>query len=327
MKEVIFPLEPRMQGLEVANLQAALQAFIDHKVLLSNDPPTRQEMSTLLQQEHASQQFGPATHKLVSIFQGERQLPTSGIVDEATASTINNLLRDLGMLEQEDQPRSDLPRSFVVSGQVQRQDGLPLLGVQVRASHNGEQGAIRLGEDITDAEGRYTIRYEPLPEVDRTNLRVSAIGKDGNPLQSSDVISGANPLQVINLTVPFVAEGPIANRRIEGRILLENGLPAEQLKLRLYSRDFGGETRLLSETTTVAGGQYAFAYDSSSKAVSIEVRAMKGENEEIPLSKPLNDLFTDESNTLVVNLVAPAALQPLTAEYRRLSSDVIQHIG
>ena len=45
--------------------------------------------------------------------------------------------------------------------------------------HEADRGAIRLGEDTTDAEGRYTIRYEPLPGVDGINLRHSALGEDG----------------------------------------------------------------------------------------------------------------------------------------------------
>jgi len=155
-------------------------------------------------------------------------------------------------------------------------------------------------------------------------LRVSALGEDGTPLQTSDMVRNAKSLKVINLTVPLVGK-PSAERRIEGRIVLEHGLPAEQMKLRLYRRDFGGKDTLLSETATLAGGQYAFTYDPGGRAVSLPVRAVKGANEEILLSKPLNDL-SGESRA-VLNLVAPGALQPLAAEYRRLAADLNTHVG
>src|SRR5438309_6217194 len=43
-------------------------------------------------------------------------------------------------------------------------DALPIC---LRAVHETDAGSVRLGEDTTDAEGRYTIRYELLPGVDR----------------------------------------------------------------------------------------------------------------------------------------------------------------
>jgi len=55
------------------------------------------------------------------------------------------------------------------------------------------------------------------------------------------------------------------------------------------------------------------------------VRAVKGANEEIPLSKPLNDLSSELR--AVLNLVAPTSLQPLAAEYQRLSADLTSHVG
>ena len=69
MKNVTFPLEPQMQGVEVANLQAGLQAFINKGAILTDDKPAREKLSTLLQQEQATQQYGRATQTLVSIFQ------------------------------------------------------------------------------------------------------------------------------------------------------------------------------------------------------------------------------------------------------------------
>jgi hypothetical protein len=116
-----------------------------------------------------------------------------------------------------------------------------------------------------------------------------------------------------------------SERRIEGQVTLGHGLPAADLKLRLYRLDFGGKATLLNETTTQAGGQYAFAYDGAGKAASLQVRAVSAAGEEIPLSLPLNDR-SGESRT-GLNLVAPGALLPLAAEYRRLTNDLTDQVG
>lgn len=112
---------------------------------------------------------------------------------------------------------------------------------------------------------------------------------------------------------------------ITGVIVLDYGLPAENLKLRLYRRDFGGKASLLAKTSTLAGGQYAFTYEPGDKALSLEVRAIDNTNKEILLSKPLHDLSREP--LAVLNLIAPGYLQPLGAEYRRLSADLKPYVG
>ncbi|HVQ40248.1 MAG TPA: hypothetical protein VMS31_22090, partial [Pyrinomonadaceae bacterium] len=97
------------------------------------------------------------------------------------------------------------------------------------------------------------------------------------------------------------------------------------MALRLYRKDFGGEATLLEETNTLAGGAYAFSFNPGGAVASLEVRAINGDGEEIPLSKPLNHLNAGTSANL--NLVAPDTLQPLAAEYRRLRTDLTTHLG
>lgn len=319
MNKIIYPLKSQMKSPEVGDLQDALQQCIDRGIILRDDEGVRLELSAALQRERETQTYGKATLKLVGIFQEARRLDVNGAVDKPTADSLNVLLNEWGLLD-----RTDAPKSHVVSGQVLREDRLPLQGLRVRAFHESELGDIRLGEDTTEVEGRYTIRYELLPGVDVINLRVSAISEDGKSLQSSKVIRNAKPLEIIDLAIP-IARKPAVQHRIEGRILLQHGLPAEQLKLRLYRLDFGSKATLLDETTTLAGGQYAFTYDPGGQAASLEVRAVKGANEEIKLSKPLND-FRGESRT-GLNLIAPGNMQPMATEYRRLSVDLTPHVG
>ncbi|HEY6409501.1 MAG TPA: carboxypeptidase-like regulatory domain-containing protein [Ktedonobacteraceae bacterium] len=161
MNKITFPLKPGMQGPAVADLQDALQLCLERGPILANDEGTRRELSAALKRERVEQIYGDATGKLVSIFQTERNQQPSGEVDEPTAIALNALLMEWGLLDQPTEPPT--PRSFVVSGQVRREDGLLLQGVRVRAVHEAAAGSLRLGEDTTDAEGRYTIRYELLP--------------------------------------------------------------------------------------------------------------------------------------------------------------------
>lgn len=249
MNRITFPLNQQMTGTAVADLQDALRLLINRRVLLANDQTAARELAVLLTQERASQTFGRATGKLVSNFQREQGLQASGEVDEPTADALNTLLKQLDPFDPD--PR---PRTQVVSGVVRREDDLPLQGLKIRAAHEAEQRSLRLGEDITDAKGRYTIRYELLRELGGINLRVSALSEKGKLLQSSDLVQNAGPLQIIDLITP-ISEKSAAEQRIEGTIVLEHGVPADNLKLRLYRRDFGGKAVLLGETSTLEGGQ------------------------------------------------------------------------
>lgn len=319
MNKITFPLNRRVQGPQVADLHGALQALLDRALILANDEGARREAAAALQRDLPQQSYGQATGKLVSVFQRERSLQPTGEVDGPTADALNKLLRELGLLDPE-----RVPAFLLVTGIVRREDGVPLRGARLRAAHVSDHGEIRLGDDSADAEGRYTIRYDGLPGVDALNLKVSVIGEDGRTLASSALIPNAKPVENLDLTVPIAA--PADDRlTIEGTVLLEHGLPAEKLKLRLYRRDFGGKTTLLSETTTVGAGRYAFSYDAGGREVSLEVRAVKPDGTEVSLTKPLNDLTPETRARL--NLLAPGSLQPLAAEYRRLSADLTPHVG
>jgi hypothetical protein len=319
MNKISHPLNRGMQGPPVADLHNAMQVLLERALILANDEAARRELAAALRRELERQSFGKATGKVVSVFQRERRLQPSGEVDGPTADALNKLLRELGLLDPE-RP----PAFLLVTGVVRREDGVLLGGTRIRAAHVADRGAIRLGDDSADAEGRYTIRYDALPGVDAINLKVSAIDEDGRTIGSSQVVPNAKPVETIDITLPIAA--PTADRQtIEGAILLEHGLPAEKLKLRLYRRDFGGKTTLLSETTTVGAGRYAFSYDAGGRAASLEVHAVKPDGTEVPLSKPLNDLTAESRAHL--NMLAPGSLQPLAAEYRRLSADLTPHVG
>jgi hypothetical protein len=220
MNKIAFPLNRETQGRKLADLHAALQALLERSMILPNDDQARNGATNGLNRDRLQRSYGAATSRLVKAFQADRQLTRTGDVDEPTAEALNELLREMGLLD----------------------------------AHNGD------------------------------------------------------------------------HESIEGTIFFERGRPAENLRLRLYHRTFGGTVNLLSETLTDEGGQYAFSFDvRDSRPVSFEVRAVKPDGQEVPLSRPLNDLTAETRETL--NLLAPSSLQSLEAEYRRLSADLTRHVA
>jgi hypothetical protein len=66
MNKVTFPLEPPIQGIEVEDLQTALQASIGQVVVVLGDNEiARREIPAALQQQHPRKEYGSITVKLV----------------------------------------------------------------------------------------------------------------------------------------------------------------------------------------------------------------------------------------------------------------------
>ncbi|MDH4137551.1 MAG: Tc toxin subunit A, partial [Anaerolineae bacterium] len=88
---------------------------------------------------------------------------------------------------------------------------------------------------------------------------------------------------------------------------------------------FGGTAIRIGETITDEKGDYTLTYKLRNPAARLEVRAVDAEGKEIALSKPLNQRIDKSPNKL--NLIAPGTLQPLAAEYLRLTNDLKPHVG
>lgn len=114
----------------------------------------------------------------------------------------------------------------------------------------------------------------------------------------------------------------VPTHRVEGRIFFDHGLPADGVTLKLYNRGFGGKEEPLGEVKTDKQGFYALPYPVNGKAVNLEVRAINAQGKEISLS----DTKRNASKNEVLNLVAPTAVQPLAAEYQRLTRDLSQQL-
>jgi peptidoglycan hydrolase-like protein with peptidoglycan-binding domain len=174
MRPVSSPLQPGDQGAEVANLQEALSLLVDRQ-LLQVDP----QLLQIATEEAQERVYKDATAKLVSIFQTEHNMPGSGVVDEATANALNNVLRGLGAFG-----AGTTAGARVVAGQVRAADGRPYAAGRVHAAHVGEPGFVRLGDGTTDGEGSYSIRYELPPGLSSVDLRVDVSDNRDRPLMS-----------------------------------------------------------------------------------------------------------------------------------------------
>lgn len=168
-----------------------------------------------------------------------------------------------------------------------------------------------------------------LPNAKLTRASTIVAGTGLPPLASPPAqptsASPARPSLPVN---PPVTGGPVigaktAQHRVEGRIFFDHGLPAGGVSVRLYNRGFGGADMRLGEIMTDAQGGYVLPYGPGGKAANIEVRVVDAKGKEIPLSATKFNADKHE----VLNLVAPASIQPLAPEYQRLSGDLVRQLG
>ena len=110
---------------------------------------------------------------------------------------------------------------------------------------------------------------------------------------------------------------------VSGQIAMDYGLPANGVTARLYSIGYGGAATQLAEAKTYANGVYSLPYPPPATGANIEVRVVNAQGQETTIS---STIFNAPAQT-VLNLVAPASVQPLTAEFQRLSADVQAAIG
>src|SRR5712692_9073057 len=231
-------------------------------------------------------------------------------------------------------PASEVGRQFFGPGtrdavlRCQQEGGLACSG-DVDASTTGvlagpPSANIRSG--AIESGGRTALREVALPPALRLAIRPSLEKPSGGrpvaPQPPED------PLSPPSADAPPAGEGlggegaASLGQRVTGQILLEHGLPASKIKLRLYDRGFGGATTLLGEMETDESGQYEARYEVAEGNANIEIHALSGE-QEIPLSKTRFGAGKDEE----LNLIAPGSLQPLAPEYQRLAADLTPHIG
>ena len=317
MKPITAPITATSTPDVVGNLQDAILFMLQLPVIEMSEAD-RRGIHAGVEGERPRATLGRATMKAVNVLQERLDLTHTADVDEATADAFNRILRAAGAFEE------GAVRNFIVIGTVRSGDGLPCENAEVRAFHETATGRIRLGEDTTDTNGHYTIRYESLPDVPVIALRVIAT-RDGLTVASSNVGRGAKAVETMDLTAS-VTVPTVTRRRIEGRVVFEHGAPAEGLKLRLNRYDFGKDAAtLVQEVTTGEQGLYKFEYDADPKSNSLEIAALDAAGKEVKLTAVMHGLGAEE--VAFLNLAAPDNLQPLQSEFARMSADFAPHFS
>ena len=319
MNKITAPINVDTTGKSVKDLQDALLLMLDNSIFQDSDTIRKIKREDFIK-EMSTQKYGPKTNALVQLFQRQSQISETGEVNDQTANAINEALLKEGIIE-----ASGEQDICTVSGQICHSDNSPFSGVIVQAFHESrEKGLLSLGQPSnTDNKGNYTIRYNLLPNTPPVNLRISIL--EGNKfLKSSDTIPNAKAQQRINLII-------WQTRWIQGQVMMENGLPAAGITLRLSRIGFGGNKTNIQqdkEVITTENGSYTLSYNLPDKLVCLEVYAVQHINAdsetEIALSKTL---YVGSEERTQINLVAPASIQPQQAEYQRLNADLSPHIG
>ena len=111
-------------------------------------------------------------------------------------------------------------------------------------------------------------------------------------------------------------------RGVEGIVVLDNGIPAAALALRLYSQGFGGAETRIGEAKTSADGSFSIKYTARKEAVHLELRAIDPGGAEASIST-----IVRPAKRVTLNLVVPAGLKLLEAEYNRLIKDLNKVLG
>ena len=150
---MIYKIKPTLslkaKGPAVSNLKEALKEILKkfpNDMQMNGSDPLAKDFDT----DKSTDEFTEITTKMVTQFQLKMmKLKTgTGIVDEATAETINTLLK----LDQ------DVP-IFTVSGTVTSYDNFPVVGKIVKAFDKDLRKEEQLGSATTDKNGYYTITY------------------------------------------------------------------------------------------------------------------------------------------------------------------------
>jgi hypothetical protein len=221
MQKIVSPLGPNNSGDEVGNLQSALQSIAAKstgtlfKALFSSP-----QFLARWREDQASRAYGTATGAAVRVFQQTAKVASTGVVDEATARTIDDQLTAIATggssTTGQDQPRT-------VSGVVYDNWIEPMKGVPVMVFDKDIRSEHLLGEGQTDDDGNFSISYpnSRLTTADKggANLIVRIYGSDGSPVYASPVNYNAPAALTVNVNLgPRSYLGPSQFVSVTGQV-------------------------------------------------------------------------------------------------------------
>lgn len=353
MNPIEPPLRPGDLGPDVVNLHDGLRRLLDARRIDPAGNPA--ELLQALAEETAEQRYGTATTDAVRLLQEQHNVEATGEVDDLTARIFNRVLTDLGgfsgdggaghevvaaIHEQSELLRSisegtsrlqgieaRIPDTSALEAIRQGTDQLPLIS----AGLAGLDGATSVlaegsrGSPVHDLHQQLTHAGFLLPREEMENSVFGVGTRDALiRLQEQRDLIPTGTLDAGTRSALAVAVDISRNgNRLEGRVLLDNGLPAVGLHLRAVNRGFGGSENEIGTFETDAQGFYALSYQPDAAVNNLEIHAAGPGESTVKLSEAKAHIGRRE----VLNLVAPAAVVSPEAEYRRLSSDLARHIG
>lgn len=305
MNRITYPLKPQMKRPTVGDLQAALQ-------LLGY---------TINEAERSAGRYGAATRDMVRKLQTEHHLSVTGVVDEATASLLNRLLGERGVLDAE--------VTYQVKGVVRTADGAPASGFTVRAFDRDVSREMLLGTAVTGQEGGYRISFgeeqfkASSAERGGPEVFIRVADKTGKQLGQSKTVKDAPPELGLDLVLP---PDPVSNLVVHGRVVTADGKPASNVLIKVFDRNIGIDDVVLGQADLDTCGQYSITYAREQllgKPAADLVVAAYAKGNETPLYT--SDVIFSAAADVVHDVVLPAAAipeTPVVAEFESLSARI-----
>ncbi len=356
MQTIVAPLQPGDQGPTVVNLQDGLRRLITAS-RIDFDPGEAQDILSALAKESREHIYGDATERTVLRFQSQRQIERSGAVDERTADMLNQDIAELGgfgdeggwtkvveaLGEQSRTLHAISKGTDVLPGIHERFDGLAadstLQNVQRGTDHlqdidahiariadmSTSLGINARGDAVRDAQAMLAQAGYVLPQAE-TDAALFGVGTREalQRLQSANKLTSTGALDAATRVALATAAAAAAHpNRIEGRVLLDNGLPASGLQMRVVNKGFGDAETEIGVIQTDAQGFYTLPYAPNGRIDNLEVEALTDQAAPLKLSRSRANIGRNE----IIDLVAPSALKPDAAEYARLVADLTPKVG
>jgi hypothetical protein len=217
-----------------------------------------------------------------------------------SVATLHNALAQNGI----ELPPSELNRKFFGPAtrqsiqQLQQQNGLPVTGTldDRTASLLGISGAKSAPAAATTVINAGQAGSAP-PAV----IAAAAVTPEAPPQTPASALLGV----------------------VSGALIFDNGLPAGGVTVRLYVIEFAGQNSKAAEVKSDPEGNYSLIWPTRERQGSnLQLRAVDAQGQEVVIS---NTKFNAQSQE-VLNLVVPSSVQPLAAEFQRLSADMQRSI-
>jgi len=205
MNQILFPIQEKDKGNNVKNLQEAMIALSGRISLgafkdLMNKAGFREGFNA----EVKKQYFGEATKKVIALFQrAYLQTEPTGIVDESTADSINQLLAKAGLIEIEDS------NEYSVYGTLRDANLNIMPKTLVRAFDQDIRSEQLLGETKTDKNGYYKIDYKQskfqTEDKENADLFIRVLDTKGAILKTTDTLFNAPKQIQIDISLAPIA--------------------------------------------------------------------------------------------------------------------------